>query len=187
MEKLESYFESAGFDKTDSGQIASCFKKRVLKKDDYFVKEGKKCLELGFIETGQFQYYSITNEGDERTTYISLEDSFVASLLSYLNEIPARENIKALTSAILWTIKKQDVIELQAQLPHFKDFYIKLIEWQICCIDKSRLDLITLTAEQRYAKLLNEEPGLIQKVPLQCIASMLGVTPRHLSRIRNKI
>jgi CRP-like cAMP-binding protein len=186
MEKLISYFETVGFEKTDTEKIVSCFKKRLFAKDDLFVREGRKSLELGFVETGQFQYYSITNLGEERTTYISLENTFVASLLSYLNEVPARENIKALTNATLWTIEKKDVLELQDQVAQFKDFYIKLIEWQICCIDKSRLDLITLTAEQRYIKLRNEEPELLQKVPLQFIASMLGVTPRHLSRLRNK-
>lgn len=187
MEKLISYFESAGFDEKDRAKIASCFKKRLFDKEDYFVKEGKKSLELGFIEMGQFRYYSITNQGEERTTYISLENTFVASLLSYLNELPARENIKALTNAIVWVIDKKDVIELQKQVQNFKDFYINLIEWQICCIDESRLNLITLTAEQHYAKLLEEEPELLQKVPLQYIASILGITPRHLSRLRNKI
>lgn len=187
MEKIRSFFESAGFDKEDSNTIAHFFVKRVYNKDEYFVKEGKTSLELGFLETGQFQYYSVTNEGEERTTYVSLENTFVASLLSYLNELPARENVKALTNAVLWVIQKKDINILQAQIPLFKDFYIRLIEWQICCIDKSRLDLITLTAEQRYAKLLNEDPELLQKVPLQYIASMLGITPRHLSRLRNKV
>lgn len=44
-----------------------------------------------------------------------------------------------------------------------------------------------LSAEQRYEKLLKDEPELLQQVPLQYIASMLGITPRHLSRLRNKM
>jgi CRP/FNR family transcriptional regulator, anaerobic regulatory protein len=84
-------------------------------------------------------------------------------------------------------IEKKDVMALQNQISRFKDFYIKIIEWQICCIDKNRFDLITLTSEQRYEKLQKEEPELLQLVPLQYIASMLGMTPRHLSRLRAKI
>ena len=187
MEKLKSYFVSVGFNETDSEKIVRYFKKQLFDKGDYFVCEGKKSLQLGFIETGQFQYYSITEKGEERTTYISLPNTFVASLLTYLTETPARENIRALTNATLWVIDKKDVLALQNQLPNFKDFYIKLIEWQICCIDKAKFDLITLTAEQRYEKVMREEPELLQQVPLQYIASMLGITPRHLSRLRNKI
>ncbi len=187
MEKLKAYFQSVGFDNTDSEKIASFFKRQSFEKDTFFVKEGKISCQLAFVETGQFQFYSLTTQGEERTTYVSLENSFVASLLSYLNELPARENIKALTNATLWVIDKKDVTTLQNQMPSFKDFYIKLIEWQICCIDKSRLDLITLTTEQRYEKILKEEPALLQQIPLQYIASMLGITPRHLSRIRKNI
>lgn len=187
MEKLTSFFENAGFTPADSGYIAARFTPHQFEKGDYFVREGKTSLELGFIETGMFQYYSNTENGEERTTYISLPHTFVASLLSYLTESPAREYIRAMTPATLWVIAKKDVTELQDRIPEFKDFYIKLIEWQICCIDKSKFDLITLTAEQRYEKLLREEPELLQQVPLQYIASMLGITPRHLSRLRGKV
>jgi CRP-like cAMP-binding protein len=104
-----------------------------------------------------------------------------------LSEAPARESIRALTDVKLWVIEKEDVIRLQKQIAQFKDFYIQLIEWQICCIDKAKFDLITLTAEQRYEKLLRDEPELLQLVPLQFIASMLGISPRHLSRLRKNL
>lgn len=187
MKRLKEYFQNIGFSKIESDKITSCFKYQQFNKEDFFVKEGKTSTQLGFIETGQFQYYSITSQGEKRTTYVSLENSFVASLLSYLNEVPAIENIKAISNAVVWVIDKKEVIDLQNQMSSFKDFYIKLIEYQICCIDKSRLELITLTAEQRYEKILKEDPELLQKVPLQYIASILGITPRHLSRLRKNI
>lgn len=187
METLKLYFQSVGFNNVETDKITSRFKQKMFDKGDYFVKEGKTSLQMGFIEIGQFQYFSITEQGEERTTYISLPNTFVASLLTYLTETPSRESIRAITNVILWVIDKKDVITLQNEIPAFKEFYIRLIEWQICCIDKSRLDLITLTAEQRYEKVMRDEPELLQQVPLQYIASMLGVTPRHLSRLRNKI
>ncbi len=186
-DKLISYFELVGFNRTDSERVARHFRKRQYLKDDHFVKEGKISKELAFVETGQFRYYSISNLGDEHTTYISLENSFAASLLSYLNEVPARENIVALSNATVWVIAKKDVLLLQNQIALFRDWYIKLLEWQICCIDKSRLNLITMTAEERYVQLMQEEPELLQKVPLQYIASILSITPRHLSRLRKNI
>jgi hypothetical protein len=41
--------------------------------------------------------------------------------------------------------------------------------------------------QQRYKALLDETPKIIQRVPLQYIASYLGITPVSLSRIRNKL
>ena len=146
--------------------------------------EGKVATQLGYIVSGQLRYYSISSDGEEHTTYVSIERNFVTSLLSYLKEIPAIESIRAISTTQLWFIEKANVERLIQDIPKFKDFYIKVIEYQICCIDQSRLELITLTAEQRYTRVLRENPDLLQKVPLQYLASILGVTPRHLSRIR---
>lgn len=185
--QLKSYFQSVGFSIAESGLIVECFQYKALVKGDLLVKEGTVATHLGFVEKGLLQYFSLTEQGEEKTTYISLPNTFVASLLTYLSEAPARESIRALTDVKLWVIEKEDVITLQKQIAQFKDFYIQLIEWQICCIDKAKFDLITLTAEQRYEKLLRDEPELLQLVPLQFIASMLGISPRHLSRLRKNL
>lgn len=187
MDKLKTYFTSIGFDHSTSEKVAERFQYKTFNKGDYFVTEGKTTLQVGFVADGQFQYYATTMQGEEKTTYIALQNSFIASLLSYLTETPARENIRALTNATLWTIDKKNVLNLQNEIPAFKNFYVQLLEWQLCCIDKSRFDFITLPAEQRYKKLLKEEPALLQQVPLQYLASMLGITPRHLSRLRKKM
>ncbi len=54
-------------------------------------------------------------------------------------------------------------------------------------IDDYRIDLLTLTPEERYKKLLATEPKLLQEVPLHYLASFLGISNRHMSRIRKNI
>lgn len=184
MESIQGLLKMQGFSIEESETIVKYFQKIQVKKGDYFVKEGSTSTQLGYIQSGQFQFFTTINQCDERTSYVSLEHTFIASLLSYLNEMPARENIRALTDSVIWVIEKKDVTTLQNQIPSFKDFYIKLIEYQLCCIDKSRLDFITLNAQERYHQLQIQEPRLFQEVPLQYISSMLGISPRHLSRLR---
>lgn len=186
MEKLKAYFNSQGFTPAETDQIAGAFMQKWLKKGDYFVEEGKTSRFLGFIEHGFLQYF-INLDGEEKTTYSVGDNNFVVSLVSFFKQIPARENIRAVMDTSLWIIAKPDLIRLQNTIPAFKDFYIGILEWQICCIDESRLDAIVLSAQERYLKMLNKEPDIIRKIPLQYLASILGVTPRHLSRIRNEI
>jgi CRP-like cAMP-binding protein len=186
MEALKLYFQKLGFADESLAKIVSAFKPKEIKKGEYFVELNKQSRYLAFIETGMFQYYVIV-EDEEKTTYIAIENSFLASLLSFLNEIPAKENIRAITNAVVWQIDKIQLQNLLQEVIGFKDFYIKLLEYQISCIDKSRFDLLMLSSEQRYEKMLVEEPHLLQKIPLQYLASMLGITPRHLSRIRKNI
>ena len=69
----------------------------------------------------------------------------------------------------------------------FHQFYYSLIENQIFLIDEYRIDLLTLTPEERYTKLLTNEPKLLQEVPLHYLASFLGISTRHMSRIRKNI
>ncbi len=62
-----------------------------------------------------------------------------------------------------------------------------LLENQIFLIDDYRIDLLALTPEERYQKLLHNEPKLLQEVPLHYLASFLGISTRHMSRIRKNI
>ena len=43
------------------------------------------------------------------------------------------------------------------------------------------------SAEERYLKLMKEQPNLFQLIPLKHIATYLGITPQALSRIRKRI
>ena len=186
MLKIKTYFERLGFGGDDLEKILSAFELRHFKKNDFIVEEGKVSRYIGFVESGMFQYY-VMKDGEEITSYVSVENTFFASVLSFISETPALENVKALIDSSISLISKPNLRMLVNEIPAFKDFYIGLLEASICGIDASRHDLIVLTAEQRYEKLLTTEPHLLQQIPLQHLASMLGVTPRHLSRIRNKI
>ncbi len=186
MLKVEKYFETIGFAGDDLEKIINAFELQKFKKNDFVVEEGKTSRYMGFVETGMFQYYVIQN-GEERTNYVSIESTFFASVLSFISEKPSLENIKALVDGSISMISKTNLKMLLNEIPAFKDFYIGLLEASICGIDASRYDLIVLTAEQRYEKMLTNEPHFLQQIPLQHLASMLGVTPRHLSRIRSKI
>lgn len=186
MEKLKKYFETIGFTGKSLDAIVNAFTLRTYEKNDFVVEYGKVSKHIGFVKSGMFQYY-VLKDGEEKTSYVNIENTWFASLLSFISEAPALENIRALTNGSIFLISKTNLKKLIQEVPGFKDFYIGLLEGAICGIDASRHDLIVLTAEQRYEKLLKNEPHLLQQIPLQLLASMLGVTPRHLSRIRNNI
>lgn len=183
MEKLKSYFERNGITGEDLTKILSKFTLKSFKKSELLVEHGKSSPHLGYVESGMFQYY-ILAEGEETTTYVATENMFITSLIGYFSELPTQENIRALMNGKVWMINKSTITGLIHDIPKFKDFYIALLEWHICAIENSRNDLIRLTAEQRYEKILKQEPHLLEHIPLQYLAAILGVTPRHLSRIR---
>jgi CRP-like cAMP-binding protein len=186
MEKLKAYFAKIGFAGDNLEKIVDSFFLQKFEKNDFVVEYGKTSKYFGFVESGMFQYYFL-KDGEEKTHYISVENTWFASLHSFIGETPSLENVKALTNGAIYLLGKPNLRKLVNEVPGFKDFYVGLLEASICGIDSSRHDLIVLTAEERYEKMLKTEPHLLQQIPLQYLASMLGVTPRHISRIRNSI
>ena len=183
---LKALFLQNGFREAEAETISLLFKKKIIRKNDFFIEEGKTSKHLAFISKGLFQYF-YNKEGKEITTYISGENTFLASLGSFINQQPCKESIRAMIDSEIWMIHHKDLQILKLESEAFKSFYIDVLEHLLVCMDDSKTKLITLTAEERYEALLKEEPTLLQQIPLQYLATILGVTPRHLSRIRNNI
>jgi len=186
MEKIHRYFAAMGFTGDALQEVADSFQLQLFKKNELVVTEGKTSRYIGFVDSGIFQYY-VVKDGIEITSYVSVPDTWLASVMSFVSGKPSLENIRALTEGGIFMISKENLRRLVNTVPPFKEFYIALLEQSICGIDESRHDLIVLTADERYAKLLAKQPHLLQYIPLQHLAAMLGITPRHLSRIRNNI
>lgn len=167
----------------DREEVMQSFTMLKLKNNSYLVKESEICNCFCFVESGILQH-SIEVLGEERTTYLALRNSFTSSLYSFLNKTPSRKSIKAIVDCELWVVDLKTFKNLIENNPAFHRFYYDLIEKQICLIDDYRIDLLTLTPEERYKKLLLTEPKLLQEVPLHYLASFLGISTRHMSRIR---
>jgi len=166
--------------------ILSSFSFLNLSKNQFFAEEGKVCKHFCFVESGILQH-SIEILGEEKTTYLALTNSSTTALNSFKNRIPSRKNIRALCDCNLWVIDFENFDRLLKNNSAFNRFYYNLIENQIFLIDDYRIDLLTLTPEERYKKLLVNEPKFLQQVPLHYLASFLGISSRHMSRIRKNI
>lgn len=167
-------------------QSKNAFKPIELKKNAFLVKGNEVCPYFCYIESGILQH-AILVDDEEKTTYLALRNTVTSSLNSFLFDKPSRKSIKALFDCKLWVLDIVSFRELIKTNEAFHQFYYNLIEKQICLIDDYRIDLLTLTPEERYKKLLVTEPNLIQQVPLHYLASFLGISSRHMSRIRKNV
>ena len=186
---FEIYLKSVLNDKAlehKISQILNSFKLLELKKNEFFVKSGAICKHFCYIETGILQH-SIDVLGEEKTTYLALKNSLTSALNSFKNKVPSRKSIKALSDCKLWVVDSDTFNHLLNNNSAFNRFYYSLIENQIFRIDDYRIDLLTLTPEERYKKLLYNDNELLQHIPLHYLASFLGISSRHMSRIRKNI
>lgn len=141
---------------------------------------------LNFITKGSVGNF-ILSKGNETCISLSVADNFSSDYYSFLTQKTSVIQTRALESTEILSISHKDLSNLY--LKSSKGVWIgKAIAEQLFIQRQQvQIDLLTLTAEERYLKLLTEKPEVIQKISLKHIASYIGVTPESLSRLRKKI
>lgn len=158
-----------------------------FKKWEYFIKEGEICKQIAFVLTGSLRSY-YTSDKDEEVTYcITFPNSLMTAYSSFLTAQPTMENIQAITNTELLIIPKDKFEKLVQQNPNWVYVLKTIAEQQYIELEKRIFQLQKSDATKRYADLLKYQPEYIQKIPLQYLASYLGISPRHLSRIRKEV
>jgi len=94
--------------------------------------------------------------------------------------------MQALTDCELYAIGKDSYFALHDQIPLWTEIEKRFILKCFTIIENRVFSHLALSAEERYEIFFQQNKELFNQVPLQYIASMLGMTPETLSRIRNK-
>ena len=179
---LQMYFQ---VNMEELKKISSFFKPVILKKGDYFLKTGKNSDRMGFVQSGIIREF-VYLEDKEVTKWISTAGYFVVDLSSFIFHNPARWNIQALTECELHIIDKNDYKKIGEVIPNWAELEKVFIAKCFTVLEDRIVTHISMTAEERYKHLFNFNKEIFNQVPLQYLASMLGMTPETLSRLRKK-
>jgi CRP/FNR family transcriptional regulator, anaerobic regulatory protein len=183
---MQQYFLNAGLDNAQIEKLTSIFTKKLyLKSGEYFVKEGQVSNYLGIIVKGASRYYHSTFSGDEITRWVALENELTTSLSSFITGLPSTENIQAIKPTEILLARKADWDILYAENEFVRNIWTKRIEEEYLGMEKRLTMFITRNAYERYQWMLGFRPRFLIEVPHKYVADMLGITPRHLSRLRN--
>jgi len=175
------------FEEKDITTLVALFTPRVLAKNAYLILEGEYCEEIAFIESGVFRSFYTTDTGNELTYCFRFPDDLVGAYSAFITKGKSIESIQAIIPATIWTIQKHDLDTLANQLPQWNTFLKMIAEQQYLELEQRVMQFQRESAQQRYKNLLLNQPNYIQFIPLHYLASYLGITQRHLSRIRKEI
>lgn len=184
---IKEYFESFGvLTEKEIETLIPLFLPRRLKKFDFFVQEGERCTEIAFIESGVFRSYYVSRAGEDITYCFRFQNELMAAYSSFITGNGSLENMQALSPAELRVIKKSKLEEV-AQSPNWTRFLKIIAEQNYLELEQRVFQLQRENAQKRYETLLRNQPEYIRQIPLQYLSSYLGITQRHLSRIRKAI
>jgi CRP/FNR family transcriptional regulator, anaerobic regulatory protein len=186
MTQLEQYIKSyfSIVDEKSLQAIASLFRITTFKKGDFFLKAGGYCNRLGFVEKGFFRIFATTLD-KEITQWISSKGYFITDLSSLVFQNAARWNIQALTDCEVFVIDKNDYDNIKNLVPEWLVLEKLFITRCFTSMEDRIFSLLSLSAEERYNLLFTQNAELFNQVPLNYLASMLGMTAETFSRIRS--
>jgi len=165
--------------------ITQFYKKEQISKNEFLVKSGQYCHKMCLIEKGYFRFFSYSDK-KVITHWIFGKDQIVTDVSGFFLREPAKWNIQALTDTTVYTLTYANYQQLRDKIPEW-DNYEKLFLIKLMSALENRVyALLSMSAEERYQYLFTADSNMFNELPLQYLASMLGMTPETLSRIRAK-
>lgn len=184
---IELFTGTFAFTDEEFASFLSSFKRKTISKKDYYLRAGELCRAKAYLNKGCARNYVLDEQGHERILFFAFEDWWLGDLDSYYSCKPATNYIQMLEDSELLVISKEDFQKAEQEIAKLKQWYsFKLL--RSASASRNRIEeMKTLSAEERYLKLIEKQPHIFQRIPLQHIASYLNIEPQSLSRMRNRL
>lgn len=153
------------------------------------LSEGKRSQHYIFIERGCVRAF-FDKDGQDQTVQFLFENDGLTSFNSFINNVPSQFTIETIEPSTVYLLPKKYATELLNEMsrdPDMGPVMLQLFAQRQTHYINELVSFIRDTPEQRYKHLLTEKPHIIQRVPQHYIASYLGVSKVHLSRIKSKL
>lgn len=182
-EHIQEYFGKL----TDQelSMIGAYFQEEKLQKNDFFTESDKVCDKLSIVKSGILRVYA-WSDGKEITQWISTEDYLITEVMGFFFDQPNRWTIQAFSDTVLMTITKTNYQKLCQEFPNWNALEKRLLVKCFAMMEDRIFSHLSMSAEERYNLYFEQHKALFNQVPLQYIASVLGMTAETFSRIRRR-
>lgn len=167
-------------------EILAIFSEKEFEKGELFKERDTIIKELGFLVDGSTRSYFINEKGDEITDEILQKENFLSDIISVRTDKKSSIIIEILEKSIVLVAAMDKVRDLLNRNVTFNILIREYLGDRSMELLKRYLMFLNGTAKERYQYLITSNPTLLEKFPLKFIASMIGVTPTQLSRIRSE-
>lgn len=154
-------------------------------KGTVLLKKGQKSRKGYFVLKGCIRTFYVI-DGEEKTTAFYTEMEGLTPPCVVSNE-PSEFYVSCVEDSILTVSDPNMEEEMFQKFPKFETMCRVLSEELLA---RKQLDFDTFktsSPEERYLRLLENRPDLIQRVPQYQLASFLGIKPQSLSRLRARV
>lgn len=171
-------------DNDEFADAASLCQRVCLDKGQTLLRAGEQAHLVGFVVSGGLRELYVLADGSERTKGFSLPGWFAGSLSDLISNEVSKVWIEAAVPSVLLTLPWADVRRWQARRPAWTHLAWRVAERLYMMKVEREYELLAMDAAARLDATLARWPTLEQVFSQRDIASYVGVTPVHLSRLR---
>ncbi len=152
-------------------------------KGHHVLEIGKIERDVYFIAKGIVRAFTLV-DGKEVTFWVGKEGATIVSMMGYVRNEPGYETMELMEDSTLYVIKKEVLSQLYLADINIANWGRRFAETELLDAEIRVITLLLATATERYQDFVDTQSELLQRLPLGCIASYLGITQVSLSRIR---
>ncbi len=159
---------------------------RHYERDEEFITAGHVGRYIGYIQSGALKYVCYSDDGEPHVVGLEFAGQFVCDFPFSLYRLKSRCSIIATTPCDIWCLPSAWVAEQMESDPRLKKSVEDSTRHIFSTIYDRLVDIYTKSPAQRYDELIRRDSNLFSLYSLKDIASLLNVTPTHLSRLIKK-
>ncbi len=166
--------------------IISNFEYKKVARKEFLLEAGKTANKIFFLSEGFVRFFHTKNDGNEITSDFYFAPGFITSFTSFITQKPAIVNIQAMVKMDVLFIQYKKLMALYDKEHKVERLGRLLAEQVFITSEKHLLSFLNDSPQDRYLWLMKEYPEYVKNIPLNYLASYLGITAESLSRIRNR-
>lgn len=140
--------------------------------------------EIFFINKGLIRVTVVDNDATEHTIHFALENQFIADYSCFLQVKPSLYSLQAVEDTDVTLLPRSAIEWGYKNLAEGQKLGRLIAEFYFMYQDNRILNQYARTPKQRYDSITEVFPGIHNRVPQHMIASYLGISPVHLSRLK---
>ncbi|RWW98827.1 Crp/Fnr family transcriptional regulator [Flavobacterium cerinum] len=154
------------------------------KKGTILLEQDQICDRAFFVCKGLLRSYTVDEMGKEHIIQFASENWWIADRSSFYFDEPSELFIDTIEDSEVIYIKKDFFNKLEQISDKFTSFNTLALQKNIRQMQKRINYLLAATAEKKYLDFIETHREITYRLPLQMIASYLGIAPESLSRVR---
>ncbi|HUH28745.1 Crp/Fnr family transcriptional regulator [Gelidibacter sp.] len=164
---------------------SSGFSVQTFRKKEILLAQGHLCRDVFFVVEGLLRVFFVDGEGEEKTFHFSFENTFSADYESFLKKMPSNYSIQALEDTTV-VLMSYDMLHGGYKILRNGEKLGRLLAEEYFFIFNDKIQAIyTQSPLERYNRLIQKFPNILQRIPQHYIASYLTISSVHLSRLKN--